>query len=175
MAYITTTLDNLKNHKYWSFHQKEWTCLLEGLGKVAPDGEPLKFSTILELTDSRFTFWCVLVSAISEDNLCLLTSEIVARKVWRQRDRMLPNNNSLAKDISKAWNMIYRIRKWNMIYRIRKGRYFSNIRIALSDQAILNARDASRSVSDKYESLVAISARDAEYDWYAQKIVEMFG
>jgi hypothetical protein len=52
---ITTTLNRILEHYQRS---NEWANLLAGLGKTAPDDEPLPFTTILAINGLDDALWC---------------------------------------------------------------------------------------------------------------------
>jgi hypothetical protein len=52
---ITTTLNRIRNHNPC---RDGWQKLLEGLGKTAPDDEPLPFARILEINGLDDALWC---------------------------------------------------------------------------------------------------------------------
>ncbi len=52
---ITTTLNRIRAHGPC---QDGWVKLLAGLGKTAPDDEPLPFSRILEINGLDNALWC---------------------------------------------------------------------------------------------------------------------
>lgn len=53
---ITTTLARIEKH---APARRDWTKLLEGLGKTASDDEPLPYATILRIGGLDIALWCL--------------------------------------------------------------------------------------------------------------------
>ena len=52
---LTTTLNRIREHRPCA---KGWTKLLAGLGKTAPDDEPLSYATIARINGLDDALWC---------------------------------------------------------------------------------------------------------------------
>lgn len=167
---ITTTLGNIQHHNFYFYHVKEWQKLLDGLNKTGDEHFEVKFSTIMELTNPSFTFWCLNSLTGHEDKLCELTSDIVERKTWRQRDREFPDG-----DAPTERNEYVK----EMFDAIRKGNYFPDIKAALDEQVALNIGDIHQgnnfNLRNGDEMKCFIDIVNTEWKWMGEQLLKYFG
>lgn len=162
---VTTTLLQICRCQTLLANAGEKQQLLSGLGQPEDSIELLTFSTILRLSNPKFTSWCAL-TITQDEYLWPILADIIERKMWRQRDRLHPSGDAPHKQVTKAKEYIE---------KIRQGEFSDDVRELLSDQLILNLQDVRLQISSDFLHPDVISAMEEEYNWFAERLIYYFG